>query len=346
MVATAAATAAVLFVPASPAVTKTTVTSKGGVVTIQVKVDLIGGKSKTGPTGQPLDEYWEQVVKDTWGQAFDQLPYKNCYKFRLDLDVDARGRNASARDGRHVIHVTAPTRGGWEGAGWEGAPETSRDAKTGDGTRSFEHERDGSIPVNAPPTVVAHEFGHAFGLGDDRQGGQAKEGREGTLMVGGVPGVDPNQPLRIDQNLIDRIGKVIEKDLKKRGKKLPDCESWQGTMMEEITQHDPLCRWSVTSDVQVTVAPDGSASGGGTWTIPAYEGCPGGIPIRTMPFTVTGTRERGTFHITTAAETGAGIDLAVRGNRAEGEREVSVSGQTIRSQVTLECTSCKGEDVG
>jgi hypothetical protein len=58
--------------------------------------------------------------------------------------------------------------------------------------------------------VIVHEFGHVLGLGDDRDdAGNAVPGRDGTMMVGGARGVNPNTKLRIDTNLVDRIGNQL-----------------------------------------------------------------------------------------------------------------------------------------
>jgi len=115
---TALATAVTVVAPAPPADATTTATPKGNVVTIHVSVDVIGGKGQTGPDGQSLVDYWEQVLQDTWGSAFDQLPYKNCLKFKLDLDLKARSRDATvlgdrraplvlSREGRFKVGVRA-----------------------------------------------------------------------------------------------------------------------------------------------------------------------------------------------------------------------------------------------
>jgi hypothetical protein len=315
--AAAAATVVAVLVPVSPAVAKTTVKSKGGVVTIVVKVDVYGGEGQTGPNGQPLDQYWEEIVNNQWGQAFNQLPYKNCYKFELKLDIRLRSRDADDRDGWHRIHVTAPRTGNdWTGVGWGKVPETSRNPRTGDGTRSFENDQAGTIPVNAPPTVVAHEFGHVFGLGDDRQGGEAKPGRDGTLMVGGAEGVDPNQPLRIDQDLIDRIGKLIEKHLQNQGKELPDCESWTGTFS---SSSPPACSRIYEGPVELVVEPDGSVTGSGTANWNPVCSVPTEAPGAQFPLQFSGKRDRSGFHLTVSGAGGeASLDLRVTGKTAEG----------------------------
>jgi len=342
---TAIAIVVTVVAPAPAAEATTTVTTKGNVVTIHVSVDVIGGKGQTGPEGQSLVDYWEQVLQDTWGSAFDRLPYKNCLKFELDLDLKARSRDADIRAGRDALYVDPPrTGGGWGGVGWAGVPETSRNPRTGDGTRSFEYDRDGTVPVNAPPTVIAHEFGHLFGLGDDRKDGKPKGGREGTVMVGGVPGVDVNVVGEIDQNLINRIGEAIKKHLENKGKKLPTCETWAGTLT------NTACNSELVSEGPVTlgVAPDGSVTGTGSVEV---GGVCAGIPLdaREDLFGVSGTRDRDGFHLTVADQgfyVIALIDLTVAGTSAEGSAQWS-STLPATATMTLECKkNCEGEAVG
>ncbi|MGQ0803360.1 MAG: hypothetical protein ACT4PI_05795 [Actinomycetota bacterium] len=216
--------------PAAPAAAETTVDPNGNVVRITIPVDIVGAEGKTSPDGtMSLVDYWEKILNDTWGAAFGQIPYKNCYRLELKLKLTAQGRNFDSTDGRHRIIVSAPTGGlTFDGTGFDGTKETSRNRTTGDSTGSLENDRDGAIPVDAAPTVVAHEFGHLMGLGDDRKDGAPKNGRDGTMMVGGVPGVDVNVVQRIDKVLIDRLGSIIERYLKDQGKKLPKCQAWNG----------------------------------------------------------------------------------------------------------------------
>lgn len=266
-------TTVLLVGSATPAAAATTVNADGNVVTVTVAVDVVGAKGKTSPDGtMSLVDYWTKVLNETWGAAFDKLPYKNCYRFALKLKLTARGDDFGSTKGRHRIIVSAPTGGlTFDGTGFDGAPETSRNKTTGDGTRSLEQDRDGAIPVDAAPVVVAHEFGHLFGLGDDRENGAPKAGRDiDTVMVGGVPGVDLTQTPRVDQNLIDRIGKVIERYLKDQHKKpLPKCQAWTGTVRS--TWNGSVCSGSTEGTITVGVVDDqasGPVAFSGTYTCP------------------------------------------------------------------------------
>ncbi|MEX0664349.1 MAG: hypothetical protein WD598_06205 [Acidimicrobiia bacterium] len=234
--------ASLLGVPAAPAAAETTAAPNDNVVTITVPVDVVGAKGKTSPDGtMSLVDYWEAILNQTWGAAFATIPYKDCYFLKLKLELTERGNDFDSTKGRHRILIGAPSGGlTFDGTGFNNVPETSRSKTTGDGTRSLEHDRDGAIPVDAPPTVVAHEFGHLFGLGDDRAKGAPKAGRDiDTVMVGNVPGVDLTKTARVDKNLIDRIGKIIERHLKDQGKKLPECQPWTGTVSATFSDAYP-----------------------------------------------------------------------------------------------------------
>jgi len=333
--------AALLVVPAMPAAAETTVTVKGNVITIEMTVDVVGAKGALSPDGtMSLVDYWNKILNDTWGAAFGQLPYKNCFKLELKVKLKARGDDFDAKEGNHRILVGAASGGSFEGTGFEGDSETTRNTKTGDGTRSFEHDRDGQIPVDAPPTVVAHEFGHLMGLGDDRENGKAKGGREGTMMVGGVAGVDPNVVQKIDQNLVKRIGDAIKNHLDNQGRKLPKCETWTGTPRAEHSVAGSCAfTWNGTFDFGVvedqltgsgTVTPDGRC--------PAYGG----------KVTITGTADDDGFTL------GSNSYVFVSGTRvektapdhAEGMSEFHDAYNDVTTTLEMECVKNCGEAVG
>ena len=343
-----------LLVLAEPATAETTIDPNGSVVKITIPVDVVGARGKTGPDGTtPLVDYWQQIVNDTWGAAFNTLPYKNCYRFELKLDLTARGDDFDATTGRHRIIVSAPTGGlTFDGTGFDGTRETSRNRTTGDDTGSFENDRDGAIPVDAARTVVAHEFGHLMGLGDDRENGRPKNGRDGTMMVGGVPGVDVNVVQRIDRQLITRMGETIERYLKDQGKDpLEPCEAWNGPMTTSYTASiaGVMCTAEENGTVKLAVV-DGKVSG--TIDTSGSETCTGAGSTITEPTAIVmqlaGTLENGEFRLDVRDVTGdhsltpscftqATIDIPVE--RGTGQAEFTsnlVPGYTTTCNITVE----------
>ena len=208
-------TVATLLVPAVPAAAKTTVKVDGDDVTITVPIDCVGCKDWVAPTdGSPLATYWEKTAEAAWNAAFDKYPFCSKYKFKLDIKMKNVAEGAASDFGSHRLVATAPDGLGFTGAGWGGAPEGTpggpADQRSTDGTRYFEFDAEGTMPADATPTVIAHEFGHVIGLGDDRDAsGNTLPGRGKTLMVGGANGVTPNTKLRIDKALVDRLGNQL-----------------------------------------------------------------------------------------------------------------------------------------
>ena len=81
-----------LVLSAGPAAAETTVPPvKGNVIKITMTVDVVDAADKhtTAPNGQPLVDYWNQVLQDTWGAAFNRLPYKGCFKLELNVKLKA-----------------------------------------------------------------------------------------------------------------------------------------------------------------------------------------------------------------------------------------------------------------
>jgi len=331
------------LLPAAPAAAETKVTVEGNVIAIAMTVDVVGAKGKLSPDRTTsLIDSWNKVLNDTWGAAFGQLPYKNCFKLELKLKLTARGDDFDSSKGRHRIVIGAPTSGlTFDGTGFEGAPETTRNTKTDDGTRSFENDRDGAIPEDAPPTVIAHEFGHLMGLGDDRKNGKPKNGRDGTMMVGGVAGVDTNVVQKIDQNLVERIGNAIEKHLDNQGKKLPKCEEWTGKLTSRHSVPLAACTftWSGTFDVGVveddligsgTVSPDGRC------------------PAQGGPVTITGTADNDGFTLGSNSyvfPAGTRIEKTAP-DRAEGTSAYHDAYNDVMTTFEMKCRKNCGEAVG
>ncbi|MGQ0803359.1 MAG: hypothetical protein ACT4PI_05790 [Actinomycetota bacterium] len=332
--------------PAAPAAAGTTVDPNGNVVTITIPIDVVGAEDKTSPDGtMSLVDYWEKILNDTWGAAFDTIPYKNCYRFELKLKLTAQGRDFDSTKGRHRILVGAPTGGlTFDGTGFDGTEETSRNHATGDGTRSLEHDRDGAIPVDAPPTVIAHEFGHLFGLGQDSENGAPKSGHDlDDVMVGGVPGADLTRNPDIDKKVIDRIGKIIERYLKDQNKKpLPKCQTWKGPINGSISA--PGCsptNPSVEGDIEVGVVRN-RVVGTGSWVEQAYS-C-GGTTVGPfdLSFPITGTKTDDQFNLELGPDA---LSMTIVDSTASGSFEVFGAGG-FGSSLTFTLTRENGEAVG
>src|SRR5688500_8465611 len=102
--------AGVLLVPATPAAAGTTVDPNGNVITNTIPAAAVRAEGKTSPDGtMSLVDYWEKILNDTWGAAFDTIPYKNCYRFELRLELRARGDDFDSKKGNHRILLGAPT---------------------------------------------------------------------------------------------------------------------------------------------------------------------------------------------------------------------------------------------
>jgi len=226
----------VLVVPAVPAAAKTTVKVKGDVVTITVPIDCVGCKDWVDPVnGKNLAKYWEKTAEDAWNAAFDKYSYCNKYKFKLDIKMTNRPAGSASRFGTHELIATEPDGRGFTGAGWGGAPESTPGGPEGqrvaDGTRYYEFDAQGTMPADATPTVIAHEFGHVIGLGDDRDDAGNSVGPDPKgIMVGGANGVTPNTKLKIGKNHVDRIGD----QLANLGE-ITCGQVWQGTMNHTVT---------------------------------------------------------------------------------------------------------------
>ena len=257
---------ALLVLPSTPVAANTTVKVDGNDVVITVAVDCVGCKGKKTPDGTDLAKYWEKTVEDAWNAAFDKYPYCSKYKFKLKVDIKARRDNFTATKGRHRILVGEPGSGlaqtGWDGV-YEPTPGGDPGQRSPDGTRYYQNDGDGAMGADATPTVIIHEFGHVIGLGDDRDSqGNALPNRGPTIMIGGarLPDgtvVTPDTKLKIDKNLIDRIGD----QLVNLGK-VTCGQVWKGTIHHTVTSSTSSggpCPNPVIVDgkVQLIVKPNG-----------------------------------------------------------------------------------------
>ena len=261
---------ALLVLPSTPVAANTTVKVDGNDVVITVAVDCVGCKGKKTPDGTDLAKYWEKTVEDAWNAAFDKYPYCSKYKFKLKVDIKARRDNFTATKGRHRILVGEPGSGlaqtGWDGV-YEPTPGGDPGQRSPDGTRYYQNDGDGAMGADATPTVIIHEFGHVIGLGDDRDSqGNALPNRGPTIMIGGarLPDgtvVTPDTKLKIDKNLIDRIGD----QLVNLGK-VTCGQVWKGTIHHTVTSSTSSggpCPNPVIVDgkVQLIVKPNGAVVG-------------------------------------------------------------------------------------
>jgi hypothetical protein len=323
---------ALFVVPVNTSAADTTFSAKKQVVTLTLQVDVFAGKNvRTAPDGSPIDQYFKTVVEDTWGAAFTKFNSLDCYHLELKLDFELYDINDTGRDGSHKLYVGTEQRG-WKGTGWDGAPkETTRNGDTGDGTRSFENNRKGDIPWNAPPTVVAHEFGHLLGLGDDRENGKPKNGRDGTVMVGGAEGVDVNVMQEIDIDLLDRIGEVLKHT--KQG--LPKCQGWNGPIKTTYFASGlgVTCTAEENGTVSLAVV-DGEVSG--TIEASGSETCTGPVSSITEPtaivLRVIGTFEDRAFRLDVSEVIG---DHALTPSCVTGVIEIPVEHGTGSAQLTF-----------
>jgi hypothetical protein len=143
-----------------------------------------------------------------------------------------------------------------------------------------------------------------MGLGDDRKDGAPKNGRDGTMMVGGVPGVDVNVVQKIDKNLIDRLGMVIERYLEDQGKELPECQAWNGSIRSttQVTMNVSgvtiECNGEENGTVTLAIVDDAVS---GTLDASGSVTCTGPVSTSTEPtavaIRVTGTLEDGAFRL-------------------------------------------------
>jgi hypothetical protein len=336
-----AAIAAVVLWPAAPAGAGTTVSgpNRNNVVTITVPVDCVGCKDWVDPiNGGSLAKHWEQTAEKAWNDAFAKYSYCNKYKFKLDIKIKNRPAGSASRFGTHELIATQPDGRGFTGAGWGGAPEEltpggPEGQRSSDGTRYYEFDAQGTMPADATPTVIVHEFGHVLGLGDDRDGAGNPVGPDPKgIMVGGANGVTPNTKLNITKNHVDRIGKQLE------GLGKITCgQAWNGDVRGTI--QTPGCApVSQRGDIRIAVKEDGSLTGGGTTISGAYS-CDNGasIPEMSNSYGITGTKTRDAFTLT--FQDGVQLRLPIHGRAGvrhpghrgrDGDRHPAMQGRRLR----------------
>jgi hypothetical protein len=302
----------------------TSVSVSGTTATITVNVDVvIGGHDfPASDIDDKTRAYFENMAAQAeayWNQGLAGRKYKGCTELRLDLQlrvVAGADAHYGQKTGDYVglettegHHVMA-----WMETEWGGAAarpvvfdpfEPGRPA-TDDFASPFTHDLDGEwSPDMVTPRDFAHEVGHFMGLGDDYGDHGSLAGRSGTLMDSGDA---------IDQNLVDRLGKIIEK----AGIKLPSC--WTGTIESDTTRvylegvyggHTHCTdRWRGT--LQFGIASDGKVEGNGEARLTSRPTCDTGtVKLATREtFVVRGSATEGALTLQLAFESGNGVSAA------------------------------------
>jgi hypothetical protein len=200
-------------------------TVKGDTITIEVDIHLFGpAVVHTANGGQSsldaLAQSWEQGAERHWNEAFRSHKFTDsCGRtFNLKLDVKMRAaptsfRNLDKSDANQILVADLP---------WVRSANRTPGKGKGDSAASYSTHSNGVWAASVTGTVVAHEVGHLMGLGDDYKDVTGKDGkvhsepfpgRKGTLMA------DARGTTRIDQQLIDRLGQLLEK-----AGKVPKCK--------------------------------------------------------------------------------------------------------------------------
>lgn len=191
-----------------PAAAVTTVTVEGQTLVIHVPIDvrgLRGAKITDIATGERFDaaSYIEREVERIWNEAFAGFTYE-CWKFRLDLELFPIGFEDEPVPGHHLIEMDMKrAHSHWDATGPDDM-EPSRDFP-------FAYSRDMTGVFNTPdPAVLAHEIGHALGLGDDYLGRNVYKPEAGGIAdrAGGVEFVDADgNPVQAGSFMTRGIGR-------------------------------------------------------------------------------------------------------------------------------------------
>jgi hypothetical protein len=345
LLATAIAVAIYPAVMAAPAAAKTEVKVKGDEVTITVPIDCVGCKDWVDPiNGRDLAKYWEKTAEKMWNDAFDKSSYCNKYHFKLDIKMRNRAAGSASRFGAHELIATEPDGRGFRGAGWGGTPESTATGgpegqRSADSTGYYEFDAQGTMPADATPTVIAHEFGHVIGLGDDRDDAGNPVGPDPRgIMVGGATGITPNTKLTIGKNHVDRIGE----QLANLGK-ITCGQTWKGTLngtgvnsgQPGVVCPDPSAH---SGDFTMTVKPDGKATLTGHMVNTSV--CVGGFTTE-VDFTMGGKKTRSQISFAPVATFPWPLDLRIRGDRASGTVTANPGPfYTVTLDFTATCEKC------
>ena len=211
-----------------------TVTIDGTVVTIDVRVDVVLRPDLVDEENVAVFSKLQDGINAYWNSAFDALRYRDCLELKVDVvltvvALDNIGLASAPGDYIKVTttpghHVMIFAIGSQDAPDYLPRPAVvdpygPKAAPGEDYVSPYQHDLDGTWSIDMEPgRDFAHEVGHLLGLGDDYRNVPAARGAAGTESLDGREGTLMDSGDYIDQNIVDRVGKLIEK----AGKQLPD----------------------------------------------------------------------------------------------------------------------------